>query len=331
MADRAIVYEANQLRVEATPGTDPGTGTKLMGALNFDLAVEADLDVFGPMGQKFDTLSVLNREWVSGGVTGRPTYTEIIYPLSSIMATPITTTPGGATTARQHVFEISNASADAYKTFTLERGQQGAGLGEKSTNVALTELGITVSRDSGMDMSGNAIGRAMTTGVTTDAAPTAIDLVPIMPGQVSVYLDDTAAGIGTTKLLRDFEIEWRIGDRRAPIWPINAALVSYDGTIETRPAPTVRLTLGNDTVGQGILTTMRNGAKKFVRIEAIGPLIETTITYKLTIDACLVVSTAPGRGDTNGLSTLDWTFRIARDATWGHACIITVVNNLASL
>lgn len=331
MADRALVYEASQIRVESIPGTDPATGTKLLQAMNIDLAVQAEIDSYGPNGQKYDTLAVINREWSGGDISGRPTYTEIVYPFASVVAAPTITTPSGGTLSRQHQFVSENASDDAIVTFTVERGQQGAGLGEKVTNLYVNEFGLSFSRTGGVELSGSAVAKAILLGQTIDPAPTDIELIPINPGEVSVYVDSTAAALGTTKLTRDFVFEWRLGDRRNPIWPLNGALTSFDGTVETKPTPTARLTMGNDAAGQAFLTAMRAGTRKYVRAEAIGPIIEGSIHYRLTIDMCLLVSEAPGKGDQGGLSTLDWSFRMAHDATWGQPFIIQVVNKITAL
>lgn len=330
MADRAVVYEVNQIGVESTPGTSVAAN-KLLQAMSIALAPAAEVDVYGPMGQKYDTLSILNREWSEGDVDGRPTYDELIYPLSGLLTAAVITTPGGGTLSRDWTFSPSSTAADAPKTYTLEQGQAGAGLAEKATYLQFTELGLTFSRTGGVEMSGNAIARAIQTGQTLTATPTAVPLIPIAPGQVSVYVDDTAAGLGTTKLLRDFSVEWRVGDRFNPIWPLNAALSSYDAVVETKPTPTLTMMLGNDTVGQGYLTTMRTGAKKFVRVEAIGPIIEAAITYKLRIDLCVLVSDAPSKDDVEGLSTLEWSFRVAHDATWGKAMSVVLTNTQTSL
>lgn len=330
MPDRALVFEGNQIGVETVPGTSVPADKQLT-AMNIALSPAAEVDVYGPMGMKYDTLSILNREWAAGDISGRPTFTELVYPLSSVLTAPVITTPATGVTARDWDWTPANTAPDTPKTFTIEQGQPGSGLADKATGLIVTELGLTFSRTGGVEMSGSALARAILTGQTLTATPTAIPLVPIAPGMVSVYVDDTAAALGTTKLLRDFSAEWRVGDRYNPIWPLNAALASFDGTIEAKPTPTLSLTLGNDAVGQGFLTTMRTGAKKFVRLEAVGGIIETALTYLLRIDCCAIVSDAPSKGDVDGLSTLDWSFRLAYDATFGAAMKLKLRNTLTAL
>lgn len=331
MADRALVFEGAQIRTEATYGVDPASGTKLLTAMNIALSPAAEVDVYGPMGQKFDSLSILNREWAEADITGRPTFTEIVYPLSSVLTTAVITTPATGTTSRDWDFTPSNTTADTPKSFTVETGQAGAGNADKVTGLRVNELTLTFSRTDGVEMTGSAIARAVATGQTLTGSPTTIALVPVAPGMVSVYVDDTVGALGTTKLLRDFTAELSITDRYSPVWPLNGALTSFDALIETKPTLGLNLTLGNDTVGQGFLTTMRTGARKYVRIEAIGSIIEAALTYLLRIDCCAIVAEGPSKSDVEGLSTLDWSFRLAHDTTIGSALTVKVRNTLTAL
>lgn len=318
MADRALVFEGAQLGVESTYGTSVAANKQLQ-AMNIALSPAAEVDVFGPQGQKYDTLSILNREWATAEISGRPSFSELQYPLSSVLTTAVITTPATGVTARDWDWTPANTAADTPKSFTVEQGQPGAALADKVTGLLVNELTFVFSRLGGVDLSGSAIARAIATGQTLTATPTVLTAVPIAPGMVSVYVDDTAAGLGTTKLLRDFSAEFSIGDRYSPIWPLNAALTSFDGVIETKPKATLKLTLGNDAVGQGFYTTMRAGSKKYVRLEAVGSIIELALTYLFRIDCCVLVAEAPSRSDVEGLSTLDWAFTMAYDTTMAAA------------
>lgn len=330
MADRAAVFEGNQIGVETVYGTSVPADKQLTG-MNIQLTPVGEVDAYGPMGQKYNTLAILNREWSTGDISGRPTYTEVVYPLSSVLTTAVITTPATGVTARDWDWTPANTGPDTPKSFTVEQGQPGAGLADKVTGLRVNELGFKFSRTAGVEMSGAAIARAILIAQTLTAAPTAIDLVPVAPGQVSVYIDDTVGALGTTKLLRDFSAEFQIGDRYSPVWPLNAALTSFDALTELKPKASVKLTLGNDTAGQAFLATMRTGAKKFIRIEAVGPIIELALPYLFRIDICALVSDAPSKGDVDGLSTLDWPFTPAYDATLGAAFKIKVRNTLTAL
>src|SRR5262245_29759733 len=330
MPDRPSVVEANVIRVEATRGTDPTTGSKLLTGAAIALGPDGEIDQYGPAGQKYNTLSILNKEWSSGELTGKPTYTELVYWLSSVHTAAVITTPAGGTTSRTWTFTPASAALDNPVTFTVERGPIG-GTGEKMSYGLLTDLTLSFSKNDGNDMTGTFLAQRASYGVTVNPSPVAIPLIPIAPTQVDVYIDPTAATIGTTKLLRDFSAEYRLSGKYAPIWPLNSTLNSFDGHTEQKPTAELTLKLGNDTAGQSHLTPMRNGTTQFVRIQATGPIIETTIAYRLRIDLACQVSDAPQVGDEDQLSTLEWTFQIVHDGGWGKSQVVEVINTLTAL
>lgn len=432
--DRPLVVERRQIGVESVAGTAV-PATKYLQLSSLELNVDAEIDVYGPEGQKYDAAAIVNKEWTAGELGGKPSYSELTYWLAMLFGQPTTTTPGGGVNTRQHSWSPSSTALDTPVTLTVEQGQRGGVQAERATSVFLHELELTFSRNGGNEQRGGVMGQRLTMDValstnevqtitvtgaptggnftitydgqttaaiahnanaaavqsalealsniavgdvvvtggpgpgtpwvvefrgnlaqtnvpsmtTTDSftggslpasavavttagsAPTAIELAPIAPGQVSVYLDDTAAGLGTTKLLRDFVVRWRVGEKYEAIFPLNAALSSFADFAEGKPVPEVTLTLGNDSVGRALLTTMRAGASKFMRIEAVGDTIEGSLTYRARFDCCLKVVQAPDRGEQNKLSTLDWTLRLMHDATWGKAHAYELRNTLTGL
>lgn len=330
MPDRPLVTEVNILRPEATRGTDPTTGSKLLTAAAIALGPAGEIDAFGPAGAKYNTLAVLNKEWAQGELSGRPTYTEMVYWLSSVLTQAVITTPAGGTLSRTWTFNPATSAIDNPVTYTVEHGPMG-GTGEKMSYGLLTDLTLSFSKNDGVDMTGTFLAQRATYGVTMTASPTTIALVPITPGQVDVFVDATAGAIGTTKLLRDFSAELSISGKYAPLWPLNSALTSFDGHTEQKPTVELTLKLGNDAAGQAFLTNMRAGSSVFIRIQAVGPIIETTIAYRMRLDLCCQVSAAPDAGDEDSLSTLEWTFQVAHDGGWGKAMTCELINTLVAL
>jgi hypothetical protein len=161
--------------------------------------------------------------------------------------------------------------------------------------------------------------------------PAAMTEAPIIPEHISIYLDDTAAALGTTLLTRVLSLNWSLASRFGPIWPINRAKTSFDGHVETEPEGSVEMTMEADAVGMALLTAARAGTKKFLRIEAVGPTIEDAYTYKLIVDLCVVVSEPGEFSDEEGVYAIPWTFRIAHDSTWGKAVDIDLYNEVTAL
>lgn len=207
-------------------------------------------------------------------------------------------------------------TATANTVYTVE--YVGA-LGQTAVTQTGTFTGLTPS---------NSIASA---SVTAGAPLTALDNVPILAGQVDVYVDPTSGAIGTTKLLRDFVYSYESGEQLDMFWPLNTALPSFGGHTLTKPDPTVTLTLGNDPTGRAYYANMRASTSNFIRLQATGPVISGANNYRLRIDSHGKVYGPPGRGDQNGLSTLEIPFRIVRDSTWAKAQVWELITTVASL
>ena len=436
--DIALVHRVNYVGVEAlaTPGT-PVPALRQLAAMDIAMAPSYELQVFGPQGQKADTVAILNKEWSEGDVTGVPTYDELIVPFASIFGNAVTAAaPGTAGLGKRWTFVPLVGSPDAVQTYTLKKGASGRVDAQRTPGAVFSSFGFSLSKSGGTALTGTVMGlrsdqeqaidggevqtititgnptggtftisyagqttapaipynataqqvavalrllsnigdndvacaggplpgtpvqvqfagalgavdvALMTavsslTGGTTPAVAiaqttafgpiTAYPMVPIAPGQVCVYLNDTFAAIGTSLLLRDFLVEFGIENRRNPVWPLNCQMTSYDGTIETKPDPTISLKLGNDPVARALYDTMRVGGKKYLRVECIGPVIDGTCNYRFRFDACVIVADNPSGDDEDGLSTITFPFRCVQDAVSGLWMSAIVDNVQATL
>jgi hypothetical protein len=330
--DRYPVSEVVQVGVESTAGTAVAP-TKQFAGLDVQLDTALEYDEFGPAGQLTNTIVAPRQEWSTGSLSGYPTYTEIVYPLSNVFGAAVITTPTGATNRRLWSWNPSASTPWTPKTWTIRRGVP-SDTAEEANYALLSGLNLEFARRSAPSIGGDLFARRLdyaaalaTTGVTV---PTN---VPMLPAEGSVYLDSAGAGLGVTKLLRDFMLSFSISDLFGPIWPINASLSSFAAHGVQKPTIEAHLTLGNDAVGRALVTNMRAGTPVFVRYQAVsGQMIESTDPYKFTLDMALMCVDAPSRADEDGLlSTLEWTFRVVSDATWGSWVRIAVENNLSSL
>lgn len=176
-------------------------------------------------------------------------------------------------------------------------------------------------------------GGTAAVAVTTQGAPTDIPLIPVLAGEIDVFLDNTWAGLGTTKLLSDFSAEWSVAGMYSPLWVLNSANASYKEATPNRPDTTMSLELGNDSVSRALVTDMRAGTKKFSRIRAMKSAnsIESGQAYELRIDSCMSINSAPSAGDVDGASTLPFGGRLVYDATGSAWTRIFLRNALRSL
>lgn len=333
MPERSTISQTVQIGVETTPGTAVPANKKLS-SLSISPGVSVNVDEFKPTGQKYNSLAVLNEEWVEADLGGKPTYDEVIYVLASILGKPTSAqimdgaTPTGA---YRHTFAPLSSAADDVATFTVEQGS--AVRAHKFAYGLVKELGLTWSRD-GLEYSGTMLGQTLTDGITMTAAPTAFPLVPILPKQLDVFMDATAAALGTTKLLRVLSGEWNLSDRFGPLWTLNSALGSFAAHVETDPTAELKLMFEADATAMGLLATLRAGDTKFIRLKGTGPSIYAggaPQSYSFQLDVAVKVNDANAFDDADGVFAIEWPFTVVHDDTWGKAMAAEVINKTTAL
>ncbi len=167
--DRATVFQTIKLAPESTKGTAPSSGYKQMSALGFGFSITPTVQSFRPAGQKYTTVTALNKEQTDISLDGIPTYTEIVYPLSSVLTeatiTAASGTTGSASGSRvmgddstHWFFQPSAGDADSPKAFTVYQGS--VARSHRASFVQLTDFGITINRTD-TSLSGSAIGQAI--------------------------------------------------------------------------------------------------------------------------------------------------------------------------
>lgn len=346
MPERSSVAQVSQIGLEATPGTAVAA-TRRLGSLSITPSISAETEMFRPEGLKFPTVQVLNREWAEVDVEGTPTFEEVIIPLSGAVDTAVVSAIlDGATptTAHEWVFTPDSLAADDPKTFTLERGQSGV-QAERYTHMLFTAFGLEVSRG-GVSLSGSGLAKAAERDATPTPGlqPPAV-LTPISPGMFSVYMADTHADLENAgasdpaqRLGRVINANPSIEDRYNPAWFVNHTEPSFTTFVENPDGAggTFGLTVEADDAGMGHLDTLRSGATKFVRVEALGPVIynagtQLDLRYMFRWDMAVKVENAEGFGDEDGIYAIPWTLRPVHDSTWGKAQQITVRNKTAAL
>jgi hypothetical protein len=329
MAERSALNQVVQIGVESTPGTSVAAGRRLQ-AIGIEPSPSVEMDQFRPMGQKYRAITTLGKEWVEASISGRGSYTELVYLLSSVVDTATIATPGGATDARTWTFTPDSFDDDVPKTFTVEHG---SGVrADKLVYGLVTELGMAFNRSS-IEVSGSMMGRAIEDGITLTGSPTTVDLIPIIPTQVSVYMDDASGDLGTTKLTRVISADFSLGSRYAGVWVLDAANPSFVNHIESEPDLSLNLTLQADAEGMALLTNLRDSETKFIRIHAVGVAdgIEAGYEYEFTLDLAGKISDTGGFSDQDGVYAIEFNFVGVHDATWGKAYEFILQNALTAL
>jgi hypothetical protein len=96
--------------------------------------------------------------------------------------------------------------------------------------------------------------------------------------------------------------------------------------------------VANNAAGRELIGYFRQRTNMFIRIDALGPLIETIGTgpgvdfnFMYQQDMAVQLSEAFDPADINGLATLDWSGRIVYDSTWNKALTAKIRNNQTAL
>lgn len=338
MAERSTIAQRIQIGVETTPGT-PVAATKNLLALSFALSVGQETHDFKPSGGKYRTIVYNGKEWSDIAISGDATYSELQYLFASLLSTPTVSqimdsaTP---TQAYKWVFDTASFGADVPITYTIEQGD-GLTRNHRASNGILTGCTISFDRES-VELDGEGYAQAIEDGITlTSSSVTSIDTIPVQPTQLSVYLDTTAAGLGTTKQLRVLSGEWTLEDRFAALFVVDAAQPSFVASVEQEPNAEFHLKVEADSQGMANLTKFRQAATQFMRLEGKGPKIYTGATtpadvyYKLTIDTAGKISDVDEFDDEDGVYAIEWTFTAVHDATWGKAMHVELINKQSAL
>lgn len=327
---KSITNQITQIQRETTPGTAATTAMRRLTAIGMRPGWNVTTNEFRAQGYKLNTVIQEVDERGAWTVDGVQDFNHLGFVLASRIALPVTTTPAGGTTARQHVFTLVANAEDTRAIYTAQFGD--ASRAVQATYGAFNSLGINVQRGQlGFDTGFISRTPTIVAAVTT-AGATAVPAAPTATRQFDVWADDTWAALGTTQLLAAYEGGIDLGDKFAPDAPINSALASYESLLEAEDqgyGGTLRV--GFDATAAGLVTTWQNAALKFFRIKATGPIIEAAIRYVFQLDFCAQI-TNPGNieGFANGTLTLPFDFQIVPDPVSGNAITATLVNTIAA-
>jgi len=328
MPERSSITQITNWGSEGTPGSAIAAG-KQMTALAVEMGPTITFDEFRPSGYKYKTIVTPGKDSVEARLTGKPTYTEIVYPLSSLLGTATITTPGGGTASRLWTFNPSTTSPDTVATYTVEVGSSVRA--QKFSYGLVTGLTMPFNRES-TSITGTMIGQVMSDGITLTGTAAAVSLVPILANQVTVTSDATNGSLGSTTLSRVLSGEFSLTNKAMPLWVVNAANPSWVAHVEVEPQARLKLRVEADSGGMGYLTDARAGTTRFIRIGAVGTVIEAgTINYRMNMDMAAKVVSISDFTDDSGVYAIDFEFDIVHDAGWGKALTVAVTNTLTGL
>lgn len=328
---RATIDNVIQLGTEVTPGTAVAA-TRRLTTLSLSPKDRNESKPVRAAGRRFNQRHTPIKRWTEYSGEGDFNYNEAPYIFASLInyAAP-TAYSGGDTGAIGWAFTPSNFAENTYKTYTIERGYPGS-TGERTAYGVFTGAELKFSRSEIGWASADMIARNLlypftvtSSGVTDIADETA------EPGDLNVYMDSTSGGLGTTLLETVYEGAWRLKGRRGAAWTVNRANPSWKHLPGLAPVAEFDLRVEDDSLAQTLMDAFDTQVTKFVRFDALGPLIAGTKYYKMQIDMALKVQSYGDPEDFEGVDTRMFKFSQVHDSTWGKPFTIALDNAQAAL
>ena len=328
MPARADVNIQTQLGVETTSGTSIAAD-KRMPSLDIDISPELTKQFFRGSGYKFNTIGVMNKAWAVGSFKGPLSYTELAYVLSSYSnyAAPGTIGTGG----KVWTFNPAISGEDTIKSYTIEHGD--ASDASKATYGIFNSLDIDITRDSGT-ISGSVLARGFSVGNTLTVTPTTVANTPVSMNDMSIYLDSTSAGLGTTKLTDVFHLGVKLPAKYNPKWVIDASQTSWADIVSQYMTAKVTLECEFTSQMRTLYNTLKadNVGNYFLRATAVGENIGAGADQTFRLSAALQLTDAKENRKGNGdVYAYNFEFEIMADTTWTKAWEIYLINALAAL
>ncbi len=157
--------------------------------------------------------------------------------------------------------------------------------------------------------------------------------VPILLGDVDVYIADSVAGLdsGDNQLLRSFDSSWNFGERTKPFWTQNSTASTFAGFTETEPKEALDILLGADAQGMSLMAAARTGARKYIRISASSKAYTIGgLPYKFQLDASVNVSAFKEFKDEQGVYSIGYELEVMDDPDWDKSYQFYLRNGIAS-
>lgn len=329
MSERATVFEAVQIGVEGTAGTE-ADANKILEAYSIAPKRAGKIDTFRPEGMKFATLAMANKDHTEAGIDGILDYQNIVYMLAGLINYAGTPTQQGTFSAYKWTFNPDTDGPDTVKTYTVEQGSSVRA--QQFEYGTVTGWGFSFSaQDASIKVTGDMIGTVLRDGITKTVGASVVEAIPATPVQCSVKEATTQAGLsGATALTRVLELEFNFTGKQGPVFTIGTP-TSFVATVETVPELGGSITLEADSSGMAFLAYAQAGTQHWLQIKFTGALIADVNYYDIQIQVPVVFTTLGELSDKDGVVAVKYGFTAVHDGTWTKALDIQVVNALSGL
>lgn len=170
---------------------------------------------------------------------------------------------------------------------------------------------------------------------TTRGGFTELWKLPIMPGDLKIFLANTYGdlGLNSAKLARAFSTDWSLGERTKPFWVQDADTTGFAGYSEGEPKEMLDLLLEADAVGMGLRQAYREGATRFIRLSMVSANYKvgsSSTSHSLVLDAAVKVAGLKEFKDEQGLYAIGFELQMVDCVELGAPYRLTLVNGVES-
>lgn len=284
--DRGAVNFVSQIGVESTPGTSVAAN-RFLPTLSWMLKRDRGTKKFRARGSKVDTSHLLHKQMARGSAEGVLDYNSIIYVLDGLFNAATAAQIGGLTAyTREYTPGVRSADSTP-KTYTVERGDAVA-----CEDYAFTQL-VNLNIEAGQDdftIKADAISRAPADNQVLSGSITSIAERPVERNDIDVYIDDSFATIGTTKITQATEESLSLGEKFKEFFVHNSVTPEFADLVEIPYEPTFSFSTIHNIQSRTLIASLTSNPYKWVRWKAIGASLGTFTTERfetIQFDMCV--------------------------------------------
>jgi hypothetical protein len=287
-----------------------------------------------PQGRRYPTTMRGGREWATSPYNAPLDFNEITIPIANLFGDPTAgPTQQNGNPAYLYKWTSNQSGIVTPKNATIQRGSSLRA--QQVRDFYLNQLAFAFNRQT-IDVTGAGMAKPIEDAITLASGVDVTELVPANadPAGLDVWLDATAANIGTTQVEDPHGFNFGIANYHGPVWAMKSSEPSWKKSVNLVPALTARGEWEANSEGMAYLPLARSKAKRFLRIKCQGVLLGALVanvyeTFQL--DCCCQFQTGEAFADIDGVKIIPWNLNVVHDQTWGKAWEITVINGRATL
>lgn len=322
---RSTTYNGVQFGLETVIGTAVAAPKRLQ-FLGIDFSPQLAKRTVKYPGTRTATGTQRGKQHTEGQYSGVLDFVGFNYIASSIWSTVTPTSAGTLDFVR--LWTISGLDVRAPKSYTIEQGTTSLGA-EKRAGCIFTSCKIKFTEEEAT-VEGGIFGRETTRGITVTTASLAhIASDPIDPYAIGVYY--STDGSAFTRLTTVLDGEFDLGEWWRPEFHVNDAVTSHDDYIHLAAngmGASFNFSEGSEVTT--MITAMKAGTKLWIRLYALGSLIEGAVYKAIRITMPVYVMSEDPQDDNDAWANTIM-FEAAHDSTNMLEITTTCASNAATL